>query len=982
MRTSHLLILCAVFLLSAAGAAFLFVVAGDGDAALEGPLALNPSAGRAGGGAGLAGAARPAGDTGRVVAGGAAPTNGTQGEVEAAPLPALVVGRVVGPDGAPLAGAQVLARDDGSWTRLPLELEGQEGDRWSARVETSTGEDGRFVFREGLDPGALRLVARAPGFAPQRLDNERLPDRPPLDLGDVRLERAVVLAGRVVDRGGAPVAGAQVLQAVERGVAGMEVTVHGKGIPLGETDAKGRFRLDQVPHGPWRLLFDAQGFLVHEEAGRSQAPGEVQDDLIVVLERGDSIAGRVIDIPPALRAAPLRVEARPLPEEGGGAPSADVHRRARVALVGLGGAFEIRGVAGAGRFQLTVWTEQEGRWTRAPRAGSAEAYAGARGVELGFRAETAFSVRIVDASSGAPVTDFVLWAGTGGRNRLAALKRDDDSGEALREHPDGRARYGGLQPPREGPMVLRLRVRAAGYADLVKEDIVLERDTDNDLGTLALTAAPTLLVTVVASADGAPIEGARVYLAESGSDSLQWYRGRVTRSAWSSEDVRYAETDASGLARVPTPGAVACDVCAAAEGFVPCAVEPIGLQPGAELALLLELDVGAAVTARVRDERARPVAGVKVLARAESQNGAPQQGWDAGWDLLSDAEGVARFEHLPPGNYRFAVEPEATGGRWQGVQIPDEAWQFMALVDGDDALVELQAPARGLLRGRLTEAGEPLAAASLRLSRAGQGPGRGGDNPRYTALTTHEGLFGFEGVSQGEYELTIGHPERTMGFRTEVTVGTREELLEINLPLSMIEGRVTDTSGAPLAGVDVRVDYMERSRSVAGSGWSVAMVEDANGRLQTDWGGGAASRAQTRQDGTYRLRGLAVDGHLRVSVRGDFVTPGAVDDIALAPDEIRRNVDFVLERAGQIELRISGGRESRYRAIARPADEPDSGGVRSALYRSRRVVLGPCLPGEWTLIVERYEGEETVEVERRALDVRADETTRLELSLP
>ena len=97
-----------------------------------------------------------------------------------------VSGRVlVGATAQPLAGARVSCEPGSpNQFRKPHRLERLQS--------TLTDADGVFLL-EGLDPGSCRAVIRAPGFAPWRRDGVE-PDQAGVDLGDIELDLALVLA--------------------------------------------------------------------------------------------------------------------------------------------------------------------------------------------------------------------------------------------------------------------------------------------------------------------------------------------------------------------------------------------------------------------------------------------------------------------------------------------------------------------------------------------------------------------------------------------------------------------------------------------------------------------------------------------------------------------------------------------------------------------------------------------------------------------
>jgi len=141
-----------------------------------------------------------------------------------------VHGRILAPDGQPLGGVEVIARDPQPWH---TELLG---------VVASARSDAAGHYRlDALPPGPLALEARGPGRAPVTAS---------AGAGDATVDLSmpagVVVIGRVLLAGGGPAAGALVMAGLD--APGSEPYRHLL------TDAAGAFRLEGLPAGRVRLL--------------------------------------------------------------------------------------------------------------------------------------------------------------------------------------------------------------------------------------------------------------------------------------------------------------------------------------------------------------------------------------------------------------------------------------------------------------------------------------------------------------------------------------------------------------------------------------------------------------------------------------------------------------------------------------------------------------------------------------------------------
>ncbi|MEE8469056.1 MAG: carboxypeptidase-like regulatory domain-containing protein [Planctomycetota bacterium] len=912
---------------------------------------------------------------------------------------ARLVGRLVDLAGEPVVGATVRAATGVVWLALPLDMEAT-GSRARGRIETTQSDAaGHFALREGLEPGPLRWAVRADGFAPRREDGLRLGESSPHDLGTLVLQPGVTLQGRVVDRGGKGVADTELLAAVVRGVEGATLTVPGRGVLLGTTGDAGRFRVSGLAHGPWRLILDAPLYQVREEEGRTQAPGEVQSGLIFVLERGEEITGTILGLP-VERPHPLRVEARPkLERNRGGSDAGDSQRpistRARVAQVDTAGAFRVTGLVPGVQHLLTVWREREtGEWSRHPSIAALEAWPGTAGVELEFSAEASLGIEVVDDVSGKPITDFVVWAGLQGgrgRNSLVPLKVEDDQSQVLRQHFGGRARFEGLRPPKQGGRA-QIRVRAAGYRDHSQEDLPIARGEHVDLDPVRLERAPVVLVTVLDEASGDPLEDARVFLAPEGERTLQW----VTQSdddPWGIVNLRFARTDAQGQARLVLFAAEQCAVRADTPQHVASEAERVPSGAGQEVLFTVTLAGGATVVVHVVDGLGQPVPAVTVLRQVDPGPGggtgrgrfSPFRARGSG--EVTDAAGSARFEHVPVGDWIFAVQAQEF--QFPAPDTTREDTQSVRLVQGARHELTLVTPTRAGLSGVVTEAGLPLAGADLRLSPAEPRGRRGGFRGWYGggggldplgALTAHDGSYHFDKIAAGDYLLSVHSPDRLMDEVLEVTVSPPDSRLDVALSVAAIEGRVTDAQGLPLAGV--RVDVSEqggRRRNTTNGRANMTVSEDELGNLQPDWNGGSR-RITTDAEGRFRLRGLLTDVELGVAVSGPYVVSDRRTGIELAAGEIRRQVNFELAAAGMLQVTVNGA-QSRYQVMILREDTQRS--ARSAWTRnSRPARFSGVATGPWTVKVSGTNGAGEGQDSSSQIEIVAGETLRVTLDVP
>ncbi|MDX1502481.1 MAG: carboxypeptidase regulatory-like domain-containing protein, partial [Thermoanaerobaculia bacterium] len=297
---------------------------------------------------------------------------------------ASIVGRIVGGDGRPVSGAQVMTGSGGGMSS-----------------SGTTDGDGRYRL-EGVETGWQTL----------RVWHDRLPRitrQVEVEAGenvvDISLEEGFEISGRVVDETGAAVDEATVLLSEESGFDHRHMV----------TGPDGSFRFDQMLPGTYDVSVQARGF----------APRQLDEKLVVdrgpvlglsvALRRGHSVVGTIFGLAPEeLR----RVEVR---AQGPGALG-EVRPDGTYRIDGLpAGSLQVIGVVagGAGRAQTTVTIVE----------GVAETLA-----DLEFGVGLTLSGRVLRAGEPLPGARIFLSGSGSGRY-----------GQAASDH-DGRFRIGGLEP--------------------------------------------------------------------------------------------------------------------------------------------------------------------------------------------------------------------------------------------------------------------------------------------------------------------------------------------------------------------------------------------------------------------------------------------------------------------------------------------------------------------------------------------------------
>ncbi|MBL8861411.1 MAG: carboxypeptidase regulatory-like domain-containing protein [Planctomycetes bacterium] len=203
-----------------------------------------------------------------------------------------VEGRVVDDrTGAPIEGAQVTLRRPAGAQRARGLLGGVIA-RDGGAVRRNTDEKGEFRF-DRLEAGAYEISAQTPSWRRREGRESYAPSEPArIEVATNRVERGVVLrllpslavSGRVTGEGAA-VAGARVVVLPEGGGT--------TGIEGAATDAEGRFTVQGLAEGRYRLTVNAEGWAQARKAGLEVQRGREPSDLEIALSRGVLVRARV-----------------------------------------------------------------------------------------------------------------------------------------------------------------------------------------------------------------------------------------------------------------------------------------------------------------------------------------------------------------------------------------------------------------------------------------------------------------------------------------------------------------------------------------------------------------------------------------------------------------------------------------------------------------------------------------------------------------
>lgn len=661
-----------------------------------------------------------------------------------------ISGRTLDPEGRPISGATVRpAPRITDWR----EMQGNANLGQVANLSTLSAEDGKYTL-VGLPPHPDYTVrATHPSFpetTAKGIEVVASTERADVDL---KFASGGSLRGRVLDAAGSPIAGASVVAQVARKGSPPEDRARDLGLMVRptpdrsvNTDAEGKFSLEALQPGDYRLVARTQGKRSATLEGVTVRAREILEGLELKLVDGESIAGVVLDAGGApVQGASVNVN---------GAESA-------TARTDADGLFEVKGLA---RGEAMVEVVRQGFVTTRQQQ-----VVPARGLRLKLE-RTAHLVGVVRDENGEAPKQYQVGASKlentpdnpnqrGGMQAYSS--RRDDQGSFDVEVPAGtyvlHASSPKCLPGKSAPVT----VAAGGRVD----GIVIQ-----------LTRGQRLAGVVLAAASGTPVQGAQVFCS-------------VAADTENPQEVfpfgpPNATSDAEGqfvLEGAPL-GAILLTV--QHKDFVAGAPQQITVPRGGLANLKLELQSGGGIHGIVI-KAGVPAAGAQVLAFPTQPGGRNVR------NANTNGDGRFELDHLEAGEYRL----EARGQGPATFMIRGTA----TVLDGQVTEVELRQEAGIRVQGRVTSGGTPIQGGRIEVM-SGQGQGQGGK-------IQNDGSYSFEVERPGDYTLLLNVPGLTRGaVRLDLVVppGLAEVLQDLEVPSGAIGGVVVDgVTGTPLQNAQV-----------------------------------------------------------------------------------------------------------------------------------------------------------------------------------
>jgi protocatechuate 3,4-dioxygenase beta subunit len=752
----------------------------------------------------------------------------------------------------------------------PFFRRGGEGDSSPVRADLS------FELRAVLEDQGDTLVAEVDGLAPGRVEDLEYAPGGHLVV-DVALPLGAALRGRVLGPADEPVPDAE----VALGSGPWDRASGGDTL----SDEEGAFELLGVEPGKHVLEVEAAGWLSPDEQRLELSDGEERADLVIRLDRGAAIAGRVL-WPDGSPAEGAEVTVAQTPEDRRGwrwkgaeqGATADGDGRFRVtgltesACLVVAGLAPVAQVLGSEK-ELDEDGHEGPRW----EARAEEVLPGGPEVLLTLTAPIDIVGRVVD-DTGAPVTSFRVNASPEGERN--PWGRGGGEVQATVEDAEGRFTLSGARPG-----AWTLDAEASGHGSLSPEVRVEIPQTEPVL--LVLPRGATVSGRVVDPL-GAPVANARVRRAT--GEERWWGRGGV-------------ETDELGAFELTDLSPRAYELTADHEDWAKSLPQLLELAPAdAVEGLVLTLREGATITGQVLDERGEPLPGQGIHWGTGAAN--PGMAFGSEDELLSDADGRFVLERVDPGEVTVVATLSREAMEEMMREAEDESAFFdvmskmktakVEVPDGGTAHVVLGATPRVPVRlfGTVTAGGAPVAGGRVIAIAEGGSLMKG----MKMSPTDDDGAYEVTLDRPGNFRLLVGLRGSPSEFDLEhfETIPEVDELrLDLEVPMGSLAGIVREPDGKPARGVEV---YLTR--------------EDGTLRL-ADLGPGAD--VETGVDGGFAFENLAPGAYTlhvgpRMPWRGESAWGSAiVPGIQVPDDGAARDVEVRLERAGRIEGRVVDG---------------------------------------------------------------------------
>ncbi len=716
---------------------------------------------------------------------------------------AELVGRVTRPDGTPAVGANVAL----VYLDLSRVLFSADG-----RDEPITTDDEGYFHMRRVAAGRVAFVAAADGFAPSNIEEMAVVDGGIYEDLELELADGVGYTGLVVDDAGRPVPGALVeIRPMERPKDPnfLKMILKIRTVDT-KTGGDGRFFAQGLSGERLFLQVSKPGYVTEVRFGLKTD----EDDKRITLTRGVTIRGKV------LVAAGEQDENRPLTRFR-------VSTRSREVKPEKSGEKKADGGDRADGDKADGENERGRRWGRG-RFGRGRGRGGMREGSMRLGGGSRFGEGGMQAMGG-------NW-----REFIAA---------------DGSFEIVGVPPGK-----IRIEVRAEGYRNPEKQELVLTAGETSEELTFTLDEG-AIARGVVVDADGSPAAGVQVTAYASRKSGSR--RSGPFRMNMDPEDMdflglagmsgrrRSATTDRLGKFEVVGLSGGKHRFTARHPDRAKTSVKDVEISTELPTeGIVIELVPGGGVEGQVTGAGGRPLGSALVVAASLSAGSFKSS--------TTNRDGFYKIEGLSPGQYivfksrmderSMNIAYDLMGNmRLKSIAVRKGRVSRLDIHDASENSVRVY----GVVRD-----GQELVSRGMVTAIGKDKDGIFGMGVR-AKPTDKQGEYELVGLEPGDYFFQVtrfqGRPEQA-SLSIEVPEGVREVRIDLDLPQSFVKGRVVDSQGAPVEGIQVA------------AGVEKGGIEGAPGLLGLIMKNGVA-QARTDENGEFSLRRLA-PGTYRITASG------------------------------------------------------------------------------------------------------------------
>jgi len=642
----------------------------------------------------------------------------------------------------------------------------------------------------------------------------------------------------------------------------------------------GSFRFGDLAPGTYRVFLNERGFVRTGHKGLKLAAGEERSDLVLILEKGLSISGRIV----SSDGEPVRdARVKPVPQFNLAKllQYIDDAKYSRPSRTDEEGQFTCSGLTD-GTYDLEISrnsitdTSQKGF-----KAGSKDLL-----ISLHWGGIAGIAVSTVD---GDPVRNYRLQLDPEGKGDLLDPFGFKSAIVRTIEDDEGRFDISPLEPGR-----FTMTVRAEGHG-IKKIKNIEVADGEVTRGVLVmLSEEASVTGTVYDKETGEPIEGAKISLKPGLEGMIAEFRdaGEVVQS------------DEEGRFKFGCLPAGRVCLFVTHPSYESQILPEVLLMDGEKYEnITVLLGRGAVIHGRVSTAAGFPVAGASLMASTPMATVLKS--------TRTDENGVYELAGFPAGTFtlmrmamNFNMDDDFLQSLTSGFDMRYITLEMDEIVECDFVIDAEGKEAR--VRGRVTEAGNPVPGAIINVVPI---DGNRSTPSSSTATTDDDGRYAITRIEAGEYTFRVVRTESlSMGggtevvFRTTIPDSSGHEF-DMVLPGASIEGHVLDADSLKaLSQVRIVLRRSEGSDtddpvSQAMGGRIAEVYSDTEGRF----------RISNLREGTFDLSagganflGINSGGYARKTVR----------DIDVHKDHAVRGIRVMVEKGGTIEgeLRNRSGR--------------------------------------------------------------------------